>query len=171
MISEFNNIWPELHESVFVALSAHVIGDVIIGENSSVWFNSVVRGDVNYIRIGKNSNVQDGCVLHVTKEAHPLIIEDSVTIGHGVIVHGCTIHSNTLLGIGSVILDGAIVNEYSMVAAGALVPPGFEVPSGALVMGSPARVKRELTEKELKTIDELANRYVKYSRLYLSQGY
>ena len=144
MICAFNNKHPNIHDSVFIAKSAQVIGQVSIGKSSSVWFNSVVRGDVNYIEIGQRTNIQDNSVLHVTKNTYPLVIGNNVTIGHRVVVHGCSIEDNTLIGIGSVLLDGSVVNSNSIVAAGSLVPPGFNIPSGVLAVGSPVKIKRDL---------------------------
>ncbi len=171
MICAFNNKHPNIHDSVFIARSALVIGQVSIGKSSSVWFNSVVRGDVNYIEIGQRTNIQDNSVLHVTKNTHPLVIGSNVTIGHRVVVHGCSIEDNTLIGIGSVLLDGSVVNSNSIVAAGSLVPPGFNVPSGVLAVGSPVKIKRDLNEQELSLIDKLSNNYVEYSLQYLSQDF
>ncbi|MGH7885149.1 MAG: gamma carbonic anhydrase family protein [Thermodesulfobacteriota bacterium] len=169
MISELNGLKPNIHPTVFVARQAIVVGDVNIDEDSSVWFNSVVRGDVNYIRIGKRTNIQDNSVLHVTTDTHPLLIGDDVTAGHGVILHGCTINSNTLIGMGSIVLDGAVIESNSIVGAGSVVPPGFRVPSGSLVMGVPAKIKRELSEKEIKDIKKSAMNYVQNARNYLNK--
>ncbi|HSG31051.1 MAG TPA: gamma carbonic anhydrase family protein [Thermodesulfobacteriota bacterium] len=171
MICAFNNKHPNIHDSVFIAKSAQVIGQVSIGKSSSVWFNSVVRGDVNYIEIGQRTNIQDNSVLHVTKNTYPLVIGNNVTIGHRVVVHGCSIEDNTLIGIGSVLLDGSVVNSNSIVAAGSLVPPGFNIPSGVLAVGSPVKIKRDLNEQELTLIDKLSNNYVEYSLQYLSQDF
>lgn len=171
MICAFNNKHPNIHDSVFIAKSAQVIGQVSIGKSSSVWFNSVVRGDVNYIEIGQRTNIQDNSVLHVTKNNYPLVIGNNVTIGHRVVVHGCSIEDNTLIGIGSVLLDGSVVNSNSIVAAGSLVPPGFNIPSGVLAVGSPVKIKRDLNEQELTLIDKLSNNYVEYSLQYLSQDF
>lgn len=148
MILEWQGITPTIPESVFVAPNATVIGNVVLGENSSIWFQSVVRGDVNWIRIGDNTNVQDGSVLHVTSKLHPLEIGSRVTIGHMACLHGCKIEDNCLIGIGAVVLDGAVIGEGSLVGAGALVPPGKEYPPRSLIIGSPAKVAREVTEKE-----------------------
>ncbi len=170
MISSFNNKYPDIKGSAYIASSAHIIGDVSIGDDSSVWFNSVVRGDVHYIKIGNRTNIQDNSVLHVTRETHPLIIGDEVTVGHRVVVHGCRIDNNTLIGIGSIILDGSVVEQYSIIAAGSVVPTGFTVPGGVLAMGSPVKIKRDLKEQELKLIDKLSENYVEYSKQYISQN-
>ncbi len=167
MISELNGIFPEIHPTVFIADQAVIIGDVKIGEESSVWFNTVIRGDVNYIRIGKRTNIQDNSVLHVTTNTHPLVIGDEVTAGHGVILHGCTIKDRALIGMGATVLDGAVVESDSLVGAGSLVPPGFKVPSGTLVMGVPAKVKRNLTNKEIEDIKVGASNYVRNSRSFI----
>ena len=152
MILPYRGKKPRLGEGVFIAPGAVVIGDVEIGAHSSIWFSTVVRGDEHYVRIGERTNVQDGCVLHVTGGRYPLIIGNNVTVGHGAVVHACTVEDEVLIGIGSVVLDGAIIRRHSVVAAGALVPPGMEVPSGVIVAGVPAKVLRELKEEEIKTL-------------------
>lgn len=169
MISELNGVKPNIHPTVFVASQAVVVGDVNIDEESSIWFNTVVRGDVNYIRIGKRTNIQDNSVLHVTTDTHPLLIGDDVTAGHGVILHGCTINNNTLIGMGAIVLDGAVIESNSFVGAGSLVPPGFRVPSGSLVTGVPAKVKRQLTEKEIQEIKKSAMNYVRNAKNYINK--
>ena len=168
MIYELNGVVPKVHPSVFIAKQVVVIGDVEIAEESSIWFNTVVRGDVNYIRIGKKTNIQDNSVLHVTTNTHPLVIGDEVTAGHGVILHGCTIESRALIGMGATVLDGAIIENNSLVGAGSLVPPGFKVPSGTLVMGVPAKVKRDLSKAEIEDIKKSAANYVRNSRNFIS---
>jgi len=160
MIHSFKDKTPEIHSSAWVAESAQVIGDVVIGEESSIWFNAVIRGDVNYIRIGKRSNIQDGCVLHVARRTHPLIIGDEVTVGHNVTLHACTIGNRCLIGMGATVMDGTEVGENSFIAAGSLVTPGTKIPPGSMVMGSPAKVKRPLTEEEIRRIRESAAHYV-----------
>ena len=139
---------PRLDPTVWLAPSADIIGDVTIGEHSSVWFATVVRGDVHWIRIGAYTNVQDGSVLHVTNGRSPLAIGSRVTIGHKVCLHGCTIEDDCLIGMGAVILDDAVIGSGSVVAAGALVTPGKKFPPNSLIMGSPAKVVRTLTEEE-----------------------
>ena len=166
MIISYRGIKPRLHPSVYVAEGAQIIGDVEIGKDSSVWFNSVIRGDVHYVRIGERTNVQDNCVLHVTHEMYPLVIGSDVTIGHGAIVHAATIRDSCLIGMGALILDNAKVGPYSLVAAGSLVLEHDEVPEGALVAGVPARVKRMLTEEERREIAQSAQNYVEYVRTY-----
>jgi carbonic anhydrase/acetyltransferase-like protein (isoleucine patch superfamily) len=153
---------PRVHPTAYIDESAQVIGDVEIGEESSVWMAVVIRGDVNRIRIGRRSNVQDGTVVHVMKDTHPTSIGDAVTIGHGAIVHGCTIEDLCLIGMGALLLNGARVGTGSIVAAGTLVVEGMQVPPRSLVMGSPGRVKRPLTDAEVAEIQMYADRYVQY---------
>jgi gamma-carbonic anhydrase len=159
---------PKLHESVFVADGAKIIGDVEIGEHSGVWFNAVIRGDVNYIHIGSRTNIQDNSVLHVTSKTAPLNIGSDATIGHSALLHGCTIEDFCLIGMGAIVLDRAYIHRNSMVAAGAIVLEGFDVPEGMLVAGVPAKVKRELTEEEKQFIHQSAANYVGYVRAYQS---
>ena len=166
MIHTYQGTRPMLHPSVYVAEGAHIIGDVEIGKDSSVWFNTIIRGDVNYIRIGERTNVQDNCVLHVTNDTYPLIIGSSVTIGHGAIVHAATVKDFCLIGMGATVLDNATIGSYSLIAAGALVLDNFEVPEGSLVAGVPGRVKRMLTEEERGQIAQSAQNYVEYVRTY-----
>lgn len=144
-----------------------MIGDVVMGTDCSVWFNAVIRGDVNYIRIGERTNVQDLCMLHVTHDTHPLIIGNEVTIGHHVVLHGCTIQDRVLVGMGAIIMDGAVIGEDSVVGAGALIVEGTVVPPKSLILGSPARIKRPVTAEELAWIRESAENYVKYARQYM----
>ncbi len=158
---------PEIDESVFLASGVKIVGDVKIGADSSIWYNTVIRGDVNYVTIGKNTNVQDLSMLHVTFEKFPLIIGDNVTIGHSVTLHGCILQDNTFIGMGATILDGAIIETNSMVGAGAVVKQGFVVPSGKLVAGIPAKVIRDLTKNEIENIAASAKRYIKYVKLSL----
>lgn len=166
MIIPYNGIVPKIDPSVFIAEGAKVIGDVEIGADSSIWFNVVVRGDVHYIRIGERTNIQDGSILHVTHEKHPLIIGSNVTIGHGVIIHGATVGDNCLIGLGAKILDNARIGDYSLIAAGSLVLENYEVPPGTLVAGVPAQIKRSLTEEEKKKITQSAQNYIGYVRTY-----
>lgn len=166
MILDYKGIAPQIDSTVFVAPGACVIGDVQVGEHSSLWFNVVVRGDVNSIRIGCRTNIQDGSVVHVTRSTHPTVIGDDVTVGHSVTLHGCTVHDGSLIGIGAIILDGAVIGASSLVAAGSLVAPGTKVPPRSLVMGSPGRVKRTLTEEECRNILDLSANYVQYQADY-----
>ncbi|MCH8030157.1 MAG: gamma carbonic anhydrase family protein [Candidatus Dadabacteria bacterium] len=164
MIRPYNGLNPTIGRGVFVAPSAEVMGDVEIGDDSSIWYQAVVRGDVNSIKIGAATNIQDGCVLHVTAAQWSLRIGDNVTVGHRVVLHGARVGSNVLVGIGSVVLDGAVIEDNSIVGAGSLVTPGFRVPSGTIVVGLPARIKRELRPQELEQIRESAENYVKYAK-------
>ena len=166
MILEHNGRAPQIDPSVFLAPSACVIGDVRIGEQSSLWFNVLVRGDVNFIRIGKRSNIQDGTVIHVTCGTHPTVVGDDVSVGHSVTLHGCTVRDGCLIGIGAILLDGVEVGESSMVAAGSLVTPGTKIPPRSLVMGSPARVKKTLTDAECTEYRSIAERYIRYQDDY-----
>lgn len=159
--------WPQLDASVFVDQSAQVIGDVTIGPESSIWMNCVVRGDVHHIRIGAQSNIQDGTIVHVMRDTHPTTIGDRVTIGHGAIIHGCTLEDRVLIGMGAIVLNGASVGSDSIVAAGTLVPEGMVIPPRSLVMGSPGRVRREVSDNELAMILDLAARYVGYRLDYM----
>lgn len=166
MLMSYKGITPKLSGSVFVVEGATVVGDVEIGTDSSVWFGAVIRGDVNYVRIGERTNVQDNSVLHVTKDTHPLIVGSDVTIGHLVVLHGCTIKDRALIGMGAVVLDGAVIGEDSIVGAGALVTEGKVMPPRSLIIGSPARVKRELTEDEVEGIARSARNYMDYTASY-----
>lgn len=157
---------PRLAASVFLAEGSVVTGDVEIGEDSSIWFGTVVRGDVNRVRIGARTNLQDLTVVHVTAGTHPTTVGDDVTIGHRAVLHGCTVKDRSLVGIGAIVMDGAVVGPDAMVGAGALVPPGMVVPPGKLVLGSPARVKRDLTAEELASLRATAERYVRYAAKY-----
>jgi carbonic anhydrase/acetyltransferase-like protein (isoleucine patch superfamily) len=158
---------PRVHRSAYVDESAQVIGDVDIGEESSVWMAVVIRGDVNRIRIGRRSNIQDGTIVHVMKDTHETIVGDDVTIGHAAVIHGCTIEDRCLIGMSAILLNGAHVGSGSIVAAGSLVVEGMQVPARSLVMGSPARVKRPLRDEEVDGIQAYADRYVKYRLDYM----
>ena len=162
MIRPYRNGMPVVHPTAFVDESAQVIGDVEIGAECSVWMNAVVRGDVNTIRIGRRTNVQDGTVIHVMRETHPTAVGDDVTIGHGAIVHGCTVSNRVLVGMGAILLNGSTIGEDTIVAAGSLVTEGAVIPARSLVMGSPARVKRPLTDEEVRLVLESADNYVRY---------
>lgn len=166
MIYEFLKKSPQFDETVFVAPSADIIGDVKIGKESSVWFNVTIRGDVNWIEIGDRSNVQDNVCIHVMNQTGPTKIGNEVTIGHGAIVHGCTVNDRVLVGMNVTILDEAVVESDVIIAAGSLIPPGKTLESGYMYMGSPAKATRKLTEEELASISKFASNYVKYSRAY-----
>ncbi len=169
MIRTYKGIRPQIASNAFIETSAQVIGDVRIGEHSSVWFNCVIRGDVHYIRVGHSTNIQDGTVIHVTNGRFPTEIGNHVTIGHGVMVHGCTIKDRSLIGIGSIILDNAIIGEESFIAAGSLVTPGTVIPPRSMVMGSPAKVRREVTESEIELINRHWQNYIEYKNNYMAE--
>jgi carbonic anhydrase/acetyltransferase-like protein (isoleucine patch superfamily) len=166
MIRAYEESVPQLGARAWVDGSAQVIGDVELGDDASVWMNSVVRGDVNRIRIGARTNIQDGCVVHVTAR-HATVLAEDVTVGHSVNLHGCTIERLCLIGIGAIVLNGAVVGEESIVAAGTLVPEGMTVPPRSVVMGSPARVRRTLTEEERSGLKRYAESYLRYKDEYL----
>ena len=158
---------PRVHPTAFIDESSQVIGDVEIGEESSVWMCAVIRGDVNRIRIGRRSNVQDGTVIHVMRDTHETVIGDNVTLGHAAVIHGCTIEDRCLIGMGAILLNGARIGAGSIVAAGSLVVEGMQVPPGSLTMGSPAQVRRALTAAEAQRIQAYADRYVSYRKDYM----
>ena len=145
MLRGYQGKFPKIGTGVFIEDSAQIIGDVVIGDHSSVWFNTVVRGDVYYIRIGTSTNIQDSCVLHVTRDRNATILGDFVSVGHGVILHGCTVESHCLIGMGAIVMDKAVIGEGTIVGAGSLVTQGLKVPPRSLVLGSPAKVVRELS--------------------------
>ena len=166
MIKEFQGKKPKIHESVFVAENATIVGDVEIGEDSSVWFGSILRGDVNFIRVGRRTNIQDGSIIHVSSKTHPTVLEDEVTLGHRVTLHGCHIETGCLIGIGAIILDGVRIGRNSLVAAGSLVTPNTQISPRSLVMGSPARVRRELTDDEIFNQARFWQNYTELLRIY-----
>jgi carbonic anhydrase/acetyltransferase-like protein (isoleucine patch superfamily) len=168
MIRPFRGRLPVVHPSAYIDESAQVIGDVAVGAESSVWMHVVVRGDVNVIRIGDRTNIQDGTVVHVQRETHPTSIGDDVTIGHRAVVHGCTIHDRVLVGMGAIVMNGAEIGSDSIVGAGALVVENTHVPPRSLVLGSPARVARSLTDQEVRRVQQYADNYVRYRLDYLS---
>jgi gamma-carbonic anhydrase len=170
MIRPFRGKHPQIHPTAFVEESAQVIGDVVIGAESSVWFNAVVRGDVHYIRIGERTNVQDGTVIHVTNGTHATTLEDEVTIGHNVTLHGCYVERGSLVGIGSIVMDRAFIGHQSLVAAGSLVAPGTVIPPRSLVMGAPAKVKRPLTDEEVSGLAQFWQNYVGYTKEYKEES-
>ncbi len=173
MLQTYNKIDPKIGKNVFVAETAQIIGEVSIDEESSVWFGVVIRGDVNYIKIGKRVNIQDLSMIHVTHASennihgNPTIIEDNVTIGHKVMLHGCTIKKGCLVGMNATIIDGAIIGEESIVGANSLVTKDKIFPPRSLIVGSPAKVVRKLSDEEVKELYESANRYVDYKDSYL----
>jgi carbonic anhydrase/acetyltransferase-like protein (isoleucine patch superfamily) len=169
MIRSYRGRTPQIPVSAYIDPAAVVIGDVTIGEHSSVWPCVVIRGDVHWIRIGARTNIQDGSVLHGMKDEHPVQLGDAVTVGHGAIVHGCTIESRVLIGMGAIILNGARIGAASIVAAGTLVPEGAVVPPGSLFMGHPGKFRRALTPEEQAGIDAYAARYVEYTETYKAE--
>ena len=170
MLIPYRGILPQVAPGAFVAPTAVIIGDVHVGEDAGIWFGVIVRGDVNHIRIGRRTNLQDGTIVHVTSGTHPTLIGVGVTIGHGVRLHGCTIGDGSLIGIGAILLDGVDIGAESLVAAGSLVAPGTCVPPRSLVVGSPAKVKRPLLQSEIDQLRTLASRYVDYRLDYLQLG-
>lgn len=168
MIYPFQNFLPQIAKDVFIAPGARIIGDVVIKEGASIWYNAVLRGDEGSIVVGKRSNVQDNSTVHLYP-GYPVIIGDEVTVGHNVILHGCKIDSFSLIGMGSTILDGVEIGEYSFVAANSLIPPGKKIPPYSFVMGSPAKVVREVTEKDIQMIKESAEIYARKAQQYLQK--
>ena len=162
MLRPFRGVSPTVHASAFVDSSAQVIGNVHMGPESSAWMNVVVRGDVNVIRIGARTNIQDLSLVHVMAETHPAVIGDNVTVGHSAIIHGCTIEDRCLIGMGAILLNGCRIGTGSIVAAGSLVPENMVVPPGSMVMGVPAKVRRSLTPEEDVSIQWYADNYVRY---------
>lgn len=166
MVLPYKGILPRIGEKVFIEDSARVIGDVEIGSGSSIWFNAVVRGDVHYIRIGDRTNVQDNCTLHVTKDTYPLIIGNNITIGHNVVLHGCTVKDRCLIGMGAIILDNAEIGEDCIIGAGTLVTEGARIPAGSLVLGLPGKVVRQVKPEEKERILRSAQNYIEYAKNY-----
>jgi carbonic anhydrase/acetyltransferase-like protein (isoleucine patch superfamily) len=165
MLYPYKNRYPDVHTSVFVAPGAKVIGDVTIGEDSSIWYNTVVRGDEAPITLGYRTNVQDNCTLHLYED-YPLVLENEVSIGHNVILHGCTVRHGALVGMGATVLDGAEIGEEAFIGANTLVPPGKKIPPRTMVMGSPGKVVRELTDKDLAVIRKTIDSYVKKGKKF-----
>ncbi len=169
MIRPYQGILPTIPATCYVDLSAQVIGDVVLGEHSSIWMNAVVRGDVNSIRIGSNSNVQDCAVLHGMRHVYPVIVGDWVTIGHNATVHGCTIEDACLIGMGCTILNNARIGEGSIIAAGAVIPEQTIIPPNSLVAGVPGKVRRTLGDEDRKLILKYAQNYLDYTKIYLAE--
>jgi carbonic anhydrase/acetyltransferase-like protein (isoleucine patch superfamily) len=157
---------PTVHPTAFIDQTAQVIGDVEVGAESSIWMNAVVRGDVNYIRIGARSNVQDNSVVHVMHDTHPTVIGDDVTVGHSAIVHGCMVANRVLIGMGAILLNGSQIGEDCIVAAGTLVTEGTVIPPRSMVMGSPGKVRRPLNDAEVASILDYSGNYVRYRKDY-----
>jgi carbonic anhydrase/acetyltransferase-like protein (isoleucine patch superfamily) len=169
MLRPYKGVWPKVGERVYVDVSAQVIGDVELGDHSSIWMNAVVRGDVHSIKIGPYTNIQDNCVVHVFKDLHPTVLADHVTVGHSVTLHGCRIDSWCLIGMGAIILNDAHIGEESIVAAGTLVPEGKVIPPRSLVIGTPGRVLRSVTEEEREGLRKYAQNYFEYKETYLAE--
>ena len=170
MIQPFGGRAPRVADGVYVHETARVVGDVEIGEGSSLWLYAVVRGDVERVRIGRATNLQDHVTVHVTRDRWPTILGDGVTVAHRVVLHGCTVRDFALVGIGAVVLDGAEIGEEALVGAGALVAPGTKVPPRSLVLGSPAKVVRPLRPEEIEHLHRSADNYVEYARRYRAEG-
>lgn len=170
MLIAYGGKLPQVDPTVYVQASARVIGDVEIGPHSSVWFHTVIRGDVNRVRIGARTNIQDNSTIHVTTDRWPTLVGDDVTVGHAVVLHGCRIGDGCLVGIGAIVLDGAEIGDNCLVAAGSLVTPGTSVPAGHLVIGRPARASRPLTAEELAHLGNAAQHYVAHAQRYRDQG-
>lgn len=170
MVRSYRGIVPTIAESAYVDDSAQVIGDVHIGERSSIWLNVSIRGDVNHIRIGDETSIQDNTVLHVERDIYPLQIGNRVTVGHRAVLHGCTIEDNVLIGIGAIVLNGARVGAGAVIAAGALVPERMEVPPNALVMGTPGKVRRDVTPEERQRFAQNCQNYVNLTAIYKEES-
>jgi carbonic anhydrase/acetyltransferase-like protein (isoleucine patch superfamily) len=170
LIRSFRGRRPQIAASAYIDPAATLIGDITIGADSSVWPGVVIRGDVNFIRIGARTNIQDGSILHVMRDTHPLILGDAVTVGHAAVLHGCTIESRCLIGMGAIILNGAKIGTGSIVAAATLVPEGADVPPGSLFMGHPGKFRRALTDADQDSIDAYAQRYVEYKDAYKAEN-
>jgi len=166
LVLPYRGVTPRVHESCFVAPNATIIGDVVVGAGSSIWFGAVLRGDVMPIRIGKGTSIQDNAVVHATGGWAPTHVGDDVTVGHGVILHGCAIRDRVLVGMGSIVLDGAVVEPGCIIGAGSLIATNVRIPSGVLALGRPARPTRELTSEDLDRIRDAAELYVGYGREY-----
>ena len=166
MILEFDAVHPLVDPSAFIAESAMVIGDVHVASGANIWFQSIVRGDTNYIRIGANCNIQDGCVLHVVRDLHPLILEEGVVLGHRVVAHGCRIGKGALIGIGAILLNGAEIGEESIVGAGSVVAPRTVIPPRMLALGIPAKPVRPLNDEDIRMIRETAAEYLELAEHY-----
>ena len=165
-IITYKGITPKIDPSVFIAEGVHIIGDVEIGKDSSVWYNTVIRGDVNFIRIGERTNIQDNTVVHVTNKKFPTHIGSNVTIGHSAVIHACTINDYSLIGMGAVVLDDAKVGPFALIAAGAVVTMGMVIPEGTLAAGVPAKIIRTLTDDERKFLIQSAQNYINYVATY-----
>jgi carbonic anhydrase/acetyltransferase-like protein (isoleucine patch superfamily) len=166
MIRPYHGVMPRIADSTYIDASAQLIGDIVIGERSSVWLNVSMRGDVNYIRIGDETSIQDNSVVHVDHDLFPCIVGNRVTVGHRVVLHGCVVEDDALIGIGALVLNGAKIGAGAVVAAGALVPEGMEVPARTMVMGTPAKVRREVTADEAERFRKNCENYVRVTATY-----
>ncbi len=169
MIIDFNGKYPKIDPAAFIVDNATIIGDVEIGPGANIWFQSIIRGDTNFIRIGSRCNIQDACVLHVVKDRHPVVLEDDAVLGHRVVAHGCRIKQGALIGIGAIVLDGAEVGEGSIVGAGSVVSPGSIIPPRSLAVGTPARVIRTIEERDILLIRDIREQYLELMGLYRKQ--
>ena len=165
MLFEYGGKKPEIHESAYIAPNATIIGEVSIAAQSSIWFQAVVRGDINKISIGKETNIQDGCYLHVTNR-HPLTVGDRVTAGHGAILHGAEIGEGCLIAMGAIVLDGVVLGDHCLVAAGTVIPPGTHIKARSLIMGVPGKVIREVTDQDIERVMRGWQNYVGYAQQY-----
>ena len=167
LILPVKNVYPEIGSNCFLAENCTIVGDVVIGDNCSVWFNAVIRGDVNYIRIGNNTNIQDGAVIHCTYQKAATEIGNNVSIGHNALVHGCKLHDHVLIGMGAIVMDHAIVNEYCIIAAGAIILENMVCESGFLYAGIPARKIKPLTDQKMEMLSKLPENYKLYSSWFI----
>lgn len=166
MIKKFRDKYPVIPSSCYISESVDLIGDVELGDEVNIWFGTVIRGDMNYVKIGSRTNIQDNSTVHVTTDIAPTIIGSGVTVGHNAIIHGCTIEKNCLIGMGSIIMDKAVIGEGSLIGAGAIVPPNMIIPPNSLVVGLPAKVVRNVNEVETKEILERAQHYIDFAMEY-----
>ncbi len=171
MLKKFNNFYPILGSDVYISDNSVVIGNVCLGNEVNIWFGSVIRGDMNYIKIGDRTNIQDNSVVHITTDTSPTNIGSGVTIGHGAIIHGCRIEDDCMIGMGCIIMDDAVIGKGSLIGAGALVPPNMNIPPKSLVVGSPGKVVREVSNVEHKMIIERPKEYIKLAKEYIKVDY
>lgn len=165
MIRDFNNISPKIHETAFVAPNSTILGDVVLGQGSAVWYNAVLRGDLDSIVVGDNTNIQEGCILHC-KKGEDVKVGSHVTVGHGAILHSCHVGDNTLIGMGAIVMENSEIGNNCLVAAGSVITPRTKIPDGSLISGSPAEVKRVLSEEEILEIKNNANQYINLLKYY-----
>ena len=169
IIKKINNFSPKIGKNCFLAENSVLLGDVILQENCTVWFNAILRGDVNYIRIGHSVNIQDNAIVHGTYKKNPTIIGNRVSIGHGAIIHGCEISDNVLVGMGSIIMDGTTIGCNTIIGAGTVIPKNKKIPSNTILIGNPFRIlKKNINSKEIKIIKQTADNYIKYAKWYES---